>query len=159
MDILAQKNENVLFVECKFHSNQKRTCDVKIPLYINSRILDLKKGWAKIPENKDHKTSGWIVTNTRFTSDALQYGNCAGLTLIGWDYPKKGSLRERIDISGLHPITCLTTLTRREKDFLLNEDIVLIKQLLKQESLLLKMGISPNRQKKVLKEITGTLIV
>ena len=73
-------------------------------------------------------TPGWVVTNTRFTEDALQYGNCCGLYLLSWDYPKNDGLKDRIDRLGLYPITVSTLLTNREKQFLLSRDIVLVQR-------------------------------
>ena len=35
--------------------------------------------------------------------------------MLGWDYPVKGSLKNLIDALGLYPITCLTSLTKKEK--------------------------------------------
>jgi hypothetical protein len=48
----------------------------------------------KLPGHATKFHQGWLVTNTRFTGDAIQYGNCAGLKLIGWDYPAEGSLKD-----------------------------------------------------------------
>ena len=75
-----------------------------------------------------------------------------GLMLLSWDYPKKSSLKERIDRSGLHPVTCLTTLTRQEKQQLLDKDIVLCMDLCNQPKLLKSVGISEKRQKNILQE-------
>jgi len=99
-------------VECKFHNRQGYKCDVKIPLYIKSRFEDVKKEWEKRKDHESKFHEGWVVTNTRFTEDAIQYGKCSGLKLIGWDYPQQGSIRDRINLSGLHPVTCLTSLTK-----------------------------------------------
>src|SRR5690606_6702976 len=115
VDVIASKDDQHFMVECKFHSDQVRKCDVKIPLYIHSRFLDVEKAWEQRPGHGHKFHQGWVMTNPRFTTDATQYGTCAGLNLVSWDFPKKGSLRERIDGSGLHPITCLTTLTKKEK--------------------------------------------
>jgi len=43
---------------------------------------------------------GWLITNTRFSTDALQYGKCMGMQLVGWDYPNNNGLRNWIDSSG-----------------------------------------------------------
>ncbi len=72
-----------------------------------------------------------VVTNTRFTQDAVTYGNCVGLNLLSWDYPKENGLKDRIDRLGLYPITVSYLLTNREKQFLLSRDVVLCRQLLK----------------------------
>jgi Holliday junction resolvase len=152
VDVIAEKDNQHFMIECKFHSDSHRHCDVKIPLYIQSRFLDVEKQWKKKPGHATKFHQGWIATNTRFTSDAIQYGTCAGLYLLGWDYPKKGSLKERINLSGLHPITCLTTLTGREKKALLNKLIVLCKDLCKDEKILINIGLKASRVKKVMDE-------
>lgn len=152
VDVVAEKEEKHFMVECKFHSDQGRFCDVKIPLYIHSRFRDVEKQWRKKNGHDTKFHQGWIFTNTRFTSDAIQYGNCSGLMLIGWDQPKKGSLKERIDIAGLHPITCLTTLTNYEKKKLLEKEKVLCMELCHHPELLNSVGISEQRHKKIIDE-------
>lgn len=152
VDVVAEKGNQHFMVECKFHSDQGRHCDVKIPLYIQSRFKDVEKQWRKKDGHNTKFHQGWIFTNTRFTTDAVKYGNCAGLMLIGWDYPKKGSLKERIDVSGLHPVTCLTTLTKQEKKKLLSKEKVLCMELCDHPELLNAIGISKQRHKKILDE-------
>ncbi|MEZ4963318.1 MAG: restriction endonuclease [Saprospiraceae bacterium] len=152
VDVIASKDDQHFMVECKFHSDQVRKCDVKIPLYIHSRFLDVEKAWEQRPGHGHKFHQGWVVTNTRFTTDATQYGTCTGLNLVSWDFPKKGSLRERIDGSGLHPITCLTTLTKKEKQQLLDKGIVLCQELCQNEKLLKEIGVQPARENKVMEE-------
>lgn len=152
VDIIAERDGEFLIVECKFHQHQDRYCDVKVPLYIHSRYNDLVRKLSGTAMLKDKTPEGWIITNTRFTSDAIQYGMCANLHLVGWDFPKRGSLKERIDISGLHPITCLTTLTKREKDMLLEQEIVLCRDLIQNEKTLKNLRLSEARIKNVIAE-------
>lgn len=154
IDAIAKKNESYFLVECKFHSYHKRYCDVKVPLYILSRFNDIKQQWLKAPSGQTKFQEGWIFTNTRFTSDAIQFGNCSGLKLIGWNYPENDSLNKRIDTSGLHPITCLTTLTKREKESLLEKAVVLCKDIHNNGELLYSIGISINRHKRILNEVS-----
>lgn len=152
VDVIAQKGEQHYMIECKFHSDQGRTCNVKIPLYIQSRFLDVEKEWQLRPGHSNKFHQGWVVTNTRFTKDAIQYGICAGLNLVSWDFPRKGSLRQRIDRAGLHPLTSLTTLTKREKQLLLDKGIVLCKELCQNNQLLEEIRVLPPRAQKVLNE-------
>ena len=152
VDVVAEKGEKHFMVECKFHSDPGRNCDVKIPLYIQSRFLDVEAAWEKLKGHAAKYHQGWIVTNTRFTSDAIQYGKCSGLMLIGWDHPNRGSLKERINHSGLHPLTSLTTLSSAEKTRLLEKGFVLCMDLCKQPDLLKKAGIGPLRHQKILNE-------
>ncbi|MDH3381904.1 MAG: restriction endonuclease [Flavobacteriaceae bacterium] len=152
VDIIAEKEHYHYMIECKYHSSFKIPCNVKIPLYIQSRFLDIEKQWKKNPNHIHKKHQGWLVNNTRFTSDALQYGECVGLNLISWDYPKGESLKDLISLSGLYPITCLNTITKAEKQQLLSKNIVLCKQLCSQTEVLNQMGISKTRNKNILED-------
>ena len=152
IDVLAEKDNTLFLIECKFHNQPGYKCNVKIPLYIHSRFQDVQKKWDKIPKYATKIHQAWVATNTQFTKDAIQYGTCAGLYLLGWSYPQKGSLKERIDASGLYPVTCLTTLTKREKQLLLEQNIVLCKAICTDQSVLINIGLKEVRIKKVLAE-------
>ena len=152
VDVIAEKGKEHFIVECKFHADSRNICDVKVPLYIRSRFLDLEKKWKQDPKNNTKEHQGWIATNTRFSTAAIQYGKCAGLHLLGWDYPPRGSLKERIDLSGVHPITCLTTLTSKEKSLLLKKMVVLCKDLYLNKTALQSIGVKGIRIKRVMAE-------
>lgn len=153
VDIVASKNDKTIMIECKFHGVEGRNCDVKIPLYIQSRYMDIKNNWS--PESNEGKQleAGWVVTNTRFTTDAIAYGKCMGLYLLGWSYPENNSLKDRIDRLSLYPITVSTLLTSREKKFLLSRDVVLCKQLTDDNFYLDHLGITETRQEKIFNEL------
>jgi hypothetical protein len=153
IDVVAHKNNETTIVECKFHNDQGLNCNVKIPLYIHSRYNDVKAHWNSNPKNGTKLTNGWVVTNTRFTQDALQYGKCVNLYLLSWDHPKGNGLKDRIDRLGLYPITVSTLLTNREKQFLLSRDIVLCRELVGDLFYLDHLGISETRKERILKEI------
>ena len=150
VDVIAEKEDRRYIIECKFHSDQSTKSDVKVSLYFHSRFLDIKRQWEKQAENHLLFHQGWLVTNTRFTDDALKYGECAGLKMISWDHPSKGSLRDRIDMSGLHPITALQSLTKKEKQMLLEQDIVLCRDL--DAAVLEKAGVRQSVFNRILKE-------
>ncbi|MCX7546711.1 ATP cone domain-containing protein [Xanthomarina sp. F1114] len=152
IDVLASKNNEMTIVECKFYGEEGRNCNVKTPLYIAARFKDVKTHW----DSKSHKINlnkGCVVTNTRFTKDAIKYGNCIGLELLSWDYPKNDGLKDKIDRLGLYPITVSTLLTKREKQFLLSRDIVLCRDLIGDSFFLDHLGVSEIRKEKIFKEI------
>ena len=152
IDIIAEKDNNYFMIECKYHNQNGYKCNVEIPLYIHSRFNDIekKREQNKIQNLKFHQA--WVATNTQFTGDAITYGTCAGMYLLGWSYPKNNSLKQRIDASGLHPVTCLTTLTRREKQSLLDKLIVLSRDISNHRALLSNIGISDSRIPKIIAE-------
>lgn len=153
IDVIAQKNNDHFMIECKFHNQQGTVCDVKIPLYIYARFKDVEASWIKISGHSAKFHQGWVVTNTRFTSDAIQYGVCAGIKLVGWDYPEENSLKKQIDSSGLYPVTCLTSLTKDEKQKLLEKNIVLCKEIGESEKYLKELKIKSSRIASVLDEV------
>tara|TARA_R110002124_G_scaffold58363_2_gene162576 strand:- start:63 stop:905 length:843 start_codon:yes stop_codon:yes gene_type:complete len=152
IDVIAQKDNNHYMIECKYHSDQKRFCNVKVPLYIHSRFLDVEKQWKLLKEHETKLHKGGVYTNTRFTTDAIQYGNCVGLLLTSWDYPIGNGLKDRIDKSGLHPLTALTTLTKAEKTKLLDTGIVLCKELHENPYLLEQIEIPTSRHKNIIED-------
>lgn len=153
IDVLAEKNNQAILIECKFHNDKGINCNVKVPLYINSRYNDVKSNWNSNSKNIAKLSKAWVVTNTRFTEDATNYGNCANLYLLSWDYPKTNGLKHRIDQLGLYPITVSTILTKREKQFLLNRDLVLCRELIGDAFYLDHLGISEKRKKRIMTEI------
>ena len=152
VDVAALKANEHYLVECKFHSDQGRNCNVKIPLYIQSRFKDLEAQWLK---QKDHSLKfhkGWVYTNTRFSTDAIQFGECAGLGLVSWDYPEQNSLKNKIDRSRLYPITALPLLSKQDKQNILNKGIVLCREICDNPELLNDLGIAASKKKKIMKE-------
>lgn len=153
IDVLASKDNEYYMIECKFHNRKENTCNVKVPLYIQSRFLDLKKNWMDLPGQKRKVHKGWIVTNTRFTLDAEQYGECVGLKLMSWDYPANNGLKDLITRVGLHPITSLSSLNRQEKEMLLAMDVIFCTQLHQNPDHLNKIGMDNRKAAKVRKEV------
>lgn len=152
IDVLAEKDGNVYTVECKFHMDPSGVSNVKIPLYINSRFLDVQKVWNN-SRNGTHLKQGWLVTNTRFTKDAIDYANCVNLTLLSWDYPKNNGLKNNVDKYGLYPITTLTTLTKKEKTQLMEKNVVLVRELSKNPNSLNHLNFSEKQKALVLAEV------
>jgi hypothetical protein len=153
VDVFAKKNGLLAVIECKFHGEEGRNCNVKVPLYIHSRYNDIKSHWENKKSNSIAMDKGWVVTNTRFTKDALAYGKCVDLYLLSWDIPKDDGLKDRIDRLGLYPITVSTLLSKREKQFLLSRDVVLCRQLLNDSFFLDHLEVSEPRKEKIMKEL------
>lgn len=151
VDVIAENDAELFMMECKFHGEPGTVCDVKHALYVSARFQDIeKKIIANNPGSKKFK--GWLVTNTRMTSDAEQYGICSGLQLMSWNFPKGKSLREKINNTGLHPVTCITSLSRTEKNRLLERMMVMCKSLCKNPDVLAEIGIAPIRAARILDE-------
>ena len=147
VDVVAEKEGKRVGVEAKFHNDPGGKTDIKDALYVHARYHDL--GMAPEPSSKVDE--GWLVTNTRFTKNAIRYAQCSNLTLIGWDYPKTRGLLAMIDEAKVHPLTCLTTLTEGEKRRLLENKIVLCKSI-QAPHLLEEYGVKPASVPRVMEE-------
>lgn len=152
IDIVLRKNDVITMAECKFHMRSESRSDVKVPMYILSRFNDLKGQPQQIFAPQDLITECLIVTNNRFTADAITFADCSGLQLLSWDYPKTASLAKKIDENGLYPVTCLTTLTSSEKQKLLILNVLLARELLTGPDTLEQIGLSPGRIRNVGRE-------
>lgn len=153
VDILAEKGDQTFVIECKFHNRQGLKSDVKVAMYFKSRADDIRQGIEHSKEYKEKKILACLATNTRFSEDAIKYSKCENILLLSWDYPIHGSLKDRIELSGLYPITCLNSLRKSEIDSLLERGVVMAKDLLENESLLEPLRISKYRYTNILSEV------
>lgn len=149
IDVLVEGNGGRKIIEAKFHNTLGFKTDLKVALYVAARIEDLQKG----RHADELPIEGLLITNTKFTATAIQYGTCAGLALIGWDYPAEDNLHQLIERAGTFPVTALTSLSRREKFALLARDVVLCSSLAGREDILRELGIKPSRTRVVLEEV------
>lgn len=153
IDVAVKKNNTITMIECKFHLGREAASDVKVPMYVLSRFNDLKEKGHAIFTDKDFVSKCLIVTNNRFTSDAIDFARCSGLNLLSWDYPKENNLKTKNDNECLYPVTCLTTLSAAEKEKLLILDVILAKELVNNFGSLERIGLSSNRIKNVRREV------
>ena len=117
--------------------------------------MDIEKAWRKKQENKTIRFAGMLITNSRFTEDALQYGKCAGIRMVSWDFPPGDSLKDWIDRSGFHPITSLSSLTKQEKKQLLEQETVLCRQIKEDPALLDTIALSKRKAAQVIREVNA----
>jgi hypothetical protein len=157
VDVVATLPGKQWFVECKYYNSQAKNANVKVPLYIHSRYRDIVDSRLELAEFEDFEFQGWIVTNTRFTSDALAYGKCAGLKLLSWDYPGGRGLKDLIEKAGLFPITVLTTIDRDQKRQLLDSGKVLCRQILGEETILDMINLTEDQKRKLSLELMDLL--
>jgi hypothetical protein len=153
IDVFIKKNNAITMIECKFHVGREAASDVKVPMYVLSRFNDLKEKGHAIFTNNDFISKCLIVTNNRFTSDAIDFARCSGLNLLSWDYPKENNLKTKNDNECLYPVTCLTTLSAAEKEKLLILDVILAKELVNNFDSLERIGLSSNRIRNVRREV------
>lgn len=145
VDVIGRRDDHNIYCEVKFHNKKYHKNDVKIPLYVHSRYLDLKAGI------QDEVFDYAVISNTAFSKDAITYSEGVGLLLFSMNYPHKDNFVDHIKRYKLYPITALKSLKVSEKKKLLDKKIVMIKHI--QEDDLEALGISQNRKTKIFQEI------
>lgn len=157
MDVIATKDHHQHLVECKYRQDQGKIVTVQTPLYVRARVNDIVDRYHEEKKFEGYTFTGWVVTNTRFSSDSINYGKCSGLKLLGWDYPEGNSLKNIIEQEKLYPVTALTNLTRKEKQQLLDAGIVTCPQLLDNLEILDKIQFRRSKSTALVKELNDIL--
>ena len=152
IDVIAQKNDQKIMIECKFHNKIGNRTDVKVALYVFARYQDLTAGWID-RSNTTRFNEVWLVTNTKATQDAVSYARCMSMKIVSWGYPEYGNLQDLIEADKLHPITCLTNITNYHKKILLENNIVLCRDLLDNQMYIDLLKLSSADEQKLLTEL------
>lgn len=151
IDVVAWNENKLIMAEAKFHNELGLKSDLKVALYIKARFDDLKEK-EFIFGTKRKLDEGILITNTNFTAKAVQYCECAGVRLIGWNYPSSENLHDMIEDSSLHPITCLTTLSLVEKKNLMEKGVVLCKSIRENSDAVASVGLHKDVLENAIKE-------
>ncbi len=152
VDVIAWNKEKLIFVEAKFHNEFGLKSDSKVALYIEARREDLSRTDFDFGGTKRKMNEFWLVTNTKFTDQAITYGECKGLKMLGWNYPNSSSLHEIIEKNALHPITCITGLSHQQKKDLVGRNVLMCTDIIKDPHILDAIGVKGDTVQKVVDE-------
>jgi hypothetical protein len=125
VDVLAFKGNQAITVECKYHSTAGRASDAKVAMYIHSRFRDLEEAVKKTYNVDNYE--GWLVTNTRFTIDAINYAKCNNMKTIGWRYPENAGLESMVEQKRLYPVTIISGIKANLSNKLISKGYLLVK--------------------------------
>jgi hypothetical protein len=152
VDAIAKKDGVTYFVEVKHHFSYHALTGLDESRIAQAILEDVNDGY--LLGMTDLKIDrAMIVTNTRYSEHAIQYGSCKGILQIGWSSPQTLGIKDMVQNGRLHPLSCLRGLKDETRMRLVNAGIVLIKQLLDEDgaSLAGKTGLP----KEVAWEIIG----
>lgn len=159
IDFLAKK-ENLLYVgECKYRSLlEEGKVHSNIVLILFGKFFDLKEGifskdynlpvtskmsaedrrvmeglesYLRGPLFKNLNIKPILVTDAKFTKDAIKFSKIRQIELLGWRYPKNKGLEYLIESQNLYPITILPSLKNYLAEILVSKKIMLVKDFLK----------------------------
>jgi hypothetical protein len=140
VDVVAWGNGEVSVVECKYHNATGKATDVKVAMYVHSRVEDLRPLMTSRHPGKTYR--GSLVTNTRCTADARDYARCMDMKIVSWGYPPDSSLQKMIEDKRLYPVTILSGVQRELIRKLFDHNIILLKDLIDVKSVALQSMLS-----------------
>jgi len=130
IDCLTEKGGEVYLVECKYRNLASDVVDTQNVAILYAKFLDITS--KNTPLNGFKGTiNPLLATNAKFTTRAIKYANCVGVSLLGWKYPQTQGLERLIDENKLYPITILPSLNKNLLLLLNQAGIVLVDELLK----------------------------
>ena len=133
IDFTAEKNGILKIGECKYHSQRTDlSVDQEVALANYARFVDILQGKLALAKiNQGKKISSILITNTKFSTRAIQYSECSGVELLGWKYPVNKGLEVFIDQNKLYPITILPSFKKQWADLFNQRNIILAGDILK----------------------------
>ena len=126
IDFLAEKDNSVYLGECKYRNNPGDKVDVNVCLKSFAILDDVRNGGRF----RGKEINFLIVTNSRFTDEALRYSSCKGIELLGWDYPKDEGLEDMVEEKKLYPVTILPSFRGRLAEEMKRGRIMLVSDVL-----------------------------
>ncbi|MBO6213533.1 ATP cone domain-containing protein [Algoriella sp.] len=159
IDVVAAKENQLIFCECKFRNDEEAKISVTTPMYFLSRMKDVEQHTYHFFGRDMKPSKGYLVTNAYLTTDSIEFANYYGIGLISWDYPENKSIKYLVDNAGLYPVTCLTTLTDEQEKILLSKDCILVKDLVQNQKILDSLNLSKEVMDAVLEEANDLLAI
>ena len=151
VDLAAYSPTDTFIAEAKFHARPGVKSDLQVAMYSYARYLDLASTQV-CKGDQCGVVSLRVITNTKFTQAAIKYAECSGIKLLSWDYPKHDSLHSKIERYRTYPITVLTHLTTSQKQYLLQNGVILCSDITKNPTILHKINLPRNKFDAVLRE-------
>lgn len=152
IDIAAYKSDHSFIGEAKFHSRPGVKSDLQVAMYSYARLLDLKK--AKICEDDICGVNEfWLITNTKFTSTAENYGNCVGLKMLSWDFPRNNNLHDRIQKAGVYPVSVLQSINTAQMEALIARGIILCRDIVTHPQVLKHLHLPKRKYEALIAEV------
>ncbi len=153
VDVIIEKESRRYMVECKYRNFPGAYIGIHKALYVWARFLDLQAGNSLGRCGK--LDAPYLVCNTKFSDDTIQYASCMGLKLKGWNYPQDNSIAYILTKNKIYPVTVLRTVNARTLQLLSGAKMMFCDDL--SEEKLTEIGIPRRRSKDIMGEVAGIL--
>jgi len=130
IDFVAQKGKLVYLGECKYRIFPGEKIDLGTALSNYARFLDIQESdyFKRFPKSQPRSL---LVTNAKFTQQAIRYSKCKKVELLGWRYPRNKGLERIIEEKKLYPVTILPSMTNYLMEIFAQQKMMLVEDILK----------------------------
>ncbi|MCK9445406.1 ATP cone domain-containing protein [bacterium] len=154
IDFLAEKEGVTYIGECKYRNNNGDKIDINVCLKSFAILDDVKSA-----KHFNTDLIFFIVTNSKFTDQAIKYASCKGIKLLGWSYPKNDGLEILITKNKLYPITILPSFRGHCAEVFKEKGIMLADEILSMDVVKFSKKVNiPEKQLESLKREAQTLL-
>jgi hypothetical protein len=133
VDALATKDGLTYLVEAKHHLNYHALTGLDESRIARAIMEDVTEGYRS-GITKIKIDGSMIITNTRYSEHAINYGRCRNILQVGWDSPEGFGMKDTVEKYKLYPLSCLRDVSTETRLRLVEAGIVLIRQLAEQDS-------------------------
>ena len=154
VDLIAHKGKDHFLVEIKYHNRGGIKTDVTVAMYADARLSDIAPVQEKEERGWGAQHAMWLITNTKFTTTAIQYGKCKRIRMTGWSYPQRESLENLIVDKKLYPVTVLPSVARGKLNEFSRAGLMLVSDIAQHtpETLARKIGFDVSRAEEMVSE-------
>ncbi len=152
IDVLLEEKNKTILIEVKYRNEPGIKTHLDTVMYADARRMDIQEYQKKQGALYDM----WLVTNTKFTDKAIQYGECKNqMKLIGWNYPNGKSLEDMIVEKKVFPVTAMPYITNHLLKQFFEAEIILISDLIpySENDLVEKFKMTEKRAKSIMKRV------
>jgi len=136
VDGIAKRNGFTYLVEAKHHVNYHHFTGLDESRIARAVLEDVTEGYD-LGKGSLKIDKAMIVTNTKYSDYATQYGLCKDILQIGWNTPTNLSLQSMIEAKNLYPLSCIKGLSEDNRLHLADSGVVLINQVMEEDSVAL----------------------
>ena len=127
IDVYAEKGNVIFISEAKYKNDFKLKTHIDHVMYADARLQDIRRRAKKEGDPREYYM--WVITNTKFTDNAIRYASYRDIQLLGWNYPPFINLMKLVSEKKLYPVTILPSITRSILKKLAHKELILVKYL------------------------------
>ena len=153
IDVYAEKGNVVFISEAKYKNDFKLKTHIDHVMYADARLQDIRRRAKREGDPREYYM--WVITNTKFTDNAIHYAAHRDIQLLGWNYPPFINLMKLVSEKKLYPVTILPSITRSILKKLARKDLILVKYLIPftPDDMMEQFGASRRLAQKLVSEI------